>query len=83
MSILPPKLVKTENYKGTVCTCYHCGANFGTPNGTCALYCSLCKTAETRAAMDKENLKNNPNFKCIYCTAEAEEKKNRKKEDDE
>lgn len=75
MSVLP---VKTHNEKWTgnvICACYHCGCKFGSANGTCALFCSACKTAEQRAAMDEDNTevwaKDGREFHCAYCDAMA------------
>lgn len=75
MGILPVKLVKMDQYKGVVCQCYHCGGDFGTPNGVCAQFCHFCKKAEQRVVMDQQNKEINPDYQCLYCIAEAEEKR--------
>ena len=39
-----------------ICLCCHCGERWKAgQTGTCAMFCPRCKTAEQRAAMDKEN----------------------------
>jgi len=42
---------------GTHCLCCHCGEIFGSSNGTCAQYCSTCKTADGRKAITEANEK--------------------------
>ena len=46
---------KVDSYKGTVCMCSHCGEQFGSNSGKCALYCKYCKTKPQRQAMCDEN----------------------------
>lgn len=72
---IPIKTIDVDNFKGTVCVCWHCGERFGSSNGTCAMMCKNCRTAEGRKAIDAENeeiwAKEGKEFHCRYCEAMA------------
>lgn len=63
-----PLNIKDDNYKGTVCACYHCGERFGSAGGACALTCKDCRTAEQRKLQHEENKRIiGENWKCRVC----------------